>query len=313
MSQSSQLPRPSSKSDEGEPSRAADAPQQPGEAPRTLPAGLYVVATPIGNLGDITLRALETLRGAEVIACEDTRVTGKLLAAKGIERPMLSYHEHNAAQRRPEIVRRIEAGAAVALVSDAGTPLISDPGYKLVRAVQDAGGRVTALPGASAAMAALVVSGLPSDRFFFQGFLPAKSKARRDVLAELKDLKATLIVYESPKRLRASLRDMAEVLGTREAAVTRELTKRFEEVRRAPLDVLADDYETPPKGEIAVVVAPPDAADSRVDAQAVDAWIRDALETMSVRDAAVQVARNSGWPRKQVYTRALEIKAESGS
>lgn len=307
MSQRSRLPT-SSSGCQGRKRKDAGLPPQP---PADLDAGLYVVATPIGNLADITLRALQTLAGADVIVCEDTRVTARLLAAHGIERPLLSYHEHNAARRRPEIVARIDSGAAVALVCDAGTPLVSDPGYKLVRAVQDAGRPVTPMPGPSAAMAALVAAGLPSDRFFFQGFLPAKSKARRGVLAGLKDLKASLIVYESPRRLRASLLDMAAVLGPREAVVARELTKRFEDVRRACLTTLAEVYAKPPRGEVVVVVAPPSGEAARIADAEVDARLRAALAEASMRDAVDAVARDSGRPRREIYARAVAIKAET--
>lgn len=260
------------------------------------------------------MRALETLHGVSAIACEDTRVTGKLLAAHHVKVPMIAYHEHNAARRRPEIVSRIQAGESVALVSDAGTPLISDPGYKLVRAVRDEGLPVTALPGPSAALAALVVSGLPSDRFFFQGFLPSKSKARRDALDELRDLRASLIFYESPRRLAVSLADMMHVLGDREAAVARELTKRFEEVRRAPLSELAQSVsDDPPRGEVVVVVAPPEdrtGATCGEDAAgaALDEGLRAALAAGSLRDAVDEVAARTGVPRKAVYRRALALK-----
>lgn len=286
---------------------------EPSQAPEPLAPGLYIVSTPIGNLSDITLRALDILQRVDAVACEDTRVTGKLLAAHGVTRPMLTYHEHNAARRRPEIIRRIESGESVALVADAGTPLISDPGYKLVRALQEAGLPVTAVPGPSAAPAALVVSGLPSDRFFFQGFLPARTKGRRDTLRELSAVDASLVFYESPKRLPAALADMADVLGPREAAVVRELTKRFEEVRRAPLAELAAAYESEtPRGEIVVVVAPPAAGAREVLAKEIDARLRTALTTLSLRDAVSEVAQACGLPRNRVYQRALALKEERG-
>jgi 16S rRNA (cytidine1402-2'-O)-methyltransferase len=289
--------------------RGADAAQPGGRAPAALVPGLYIVATPIGNLGDITLRARDALAAARVVLCEDTRVTGKLLKAYGLRTPMLSYHEHNAEARRPEILARLDRGEAVALVSDAGTPLISDPGYKLVRAVQEAGHPVTPLPGASAALTALMAAGLPTDRFLFQGFLPNKRKARRDVLAELTATPATLVFYESPQRLGASLADMAAVLGDREAAVARELTKRFEEIRRERLSVLAAHYDTPPKGEVVVVVAPPPATpDAPPDDADLDARLRAALATHSLRDAVAQVTEATGCPRKRVYQRALAVK-----
>jgi len=290
----------------GEPSGRGGAPQHAGSAA----PGLYIVATPIGNLRDITLRALDVLRAADAVYCEDTRVTGKLLHAYGIQAPMRSYHEHNAARRRPEIIKRLEDGAVVALVSDAGTPLISDPGYKLVRAVREAGLPVTAVPGPSAALAALTVAGLPTDRFVFQGFLPAKAKARREVLAELAGWRATLVVYESPRRLAASLAEMAEAFGPREAVVARELTKRFEELRRGSLAELAEAYATPPKGEVVIVVAPPPEAEAASAAE-VDDRLRAALARLSPRDAAAEVARATGRPRKEVYARVVQLKEET--
>ncbi len=278
--------------------------------------GLYLVATPIGNLGDVTLRALEVLAGADVIACEDTRVTRKLLARHGIETPLVSYHEHNAARMRPLLLARLKRGEAVALVSDAGTPLISDPGYKLVRACIEAGHAVTVVPGASAPLAALVVSGLPTDRFLFAGFLPPRPAARRAALAKLASIEATLIFFESPRRLAAALEDMAATLGERDAAVARELTKAFEEVRRAPLSELAALYQTqaPPKGEAVVVVAPPlpQAAREIAAGEALDARLARALEEGSLRDAAARVAAATGLPRRQVYARALELARTRG-
>ena len=224
-----------------------------------LAPGLHVVSTPIGNLGDITLRALEVLAGADLIACEDTRVTRKLLDRYGIATSLTPYHDHNAAEARPRLLARLAEGAAIALVSDAGTPLVSDPGYKLVRAVREAGHAVTVVPGASAALAALAVAGLPTDRFFFEGFLPAKSGQRRARIAELARIPATLILYETGPRLAAALADLAQGLGPREAAVCRELTKLHEEVRRGALAALAQDYATAdePRGEIVLVIAPP--------------------------------------------------------
>ena len=214
---------------------------RPVEAPR-LAAGLYLVATPIGNLRDVTLRALETLAAADLIACEDTRVTRKLLDPYGISTPLTAYHEHNAAAARPKLIARLAAGEALALVSDAGTPLVSDPGFKLVRAAQDAGHAVTALPGASATLAALASSGLPTDRFFFEGFLPAKEGQRKSRVAELARIPATLILFESGPRLPRALADLAAGLGPRDAAICRELTKLHEEVRRGDLAALAQTY-----------------------------------------------------------------------
>ncbi|MEX0751319.1 MAG: 16S rRNA (cytidine(1402)-2'-O)-methyltransferase, partial [Xanthobacteraceae bacterium] len=223
-----------------------------------LPGGLHIVATPIGNLGDITLRALEALAGADVIACEDTRVTRKLLDRYGITTPLTPYHDHNAAEARPKILARLAAGEAVALVSDAGTPLVSDPGFKLVRAVREAGHAVTALPGASATLAALTVAGLPTDRFFFEGFLPPKEAARRTRITELKRIPATLVLFETGPRLAATLADLAEGLGARAAAICRELTKLHEEVRRGSLEELAHHYAGAEarRGEIVIVIAP---------------------------------------------------------
>ncbi len=283
--------------------------QGSGEAAASKPRpGLYLTATPIGNAADITLRALEVLRSADAIACEDSRVTSKLLARYGIRRPLLLYHDHNAARARPMILRRLERGQAIALVSDAGTPLVSDPGYKLVRAAIDAGIPVMAVPGPSAPLAALTVSGLPTDRFLFAGYPAPRAAARRRGLSELAGLGATLVVLESPRRLAAALADMASILGPRPAAVARELTKRFEEVRRAPLPELAEYYGRTgaPKGEMVIVVAPPVAI--AVDEAEVDAMLGRALETMSTRDAAAKVAARTRVPRRRLYARALAVR-----
>jgi 16S rRNA (cytidine1402-2'-O)-methyltransferase len=271
-----------------------------------LAPGLYVVATPIGNLEDITLRALEVLRGADLIACEDTRVSAKLLGRFGIATERVAYHDHNAERMRPVLLARLEAGASVALISDAGTPLVSDPGFKLVGAAIARGVKVTTLPGPSAPLAALVLSGLPCDRFMFAGFLPAKAAARRRALQELKPVAASLIVLEGASRLAASLADMAAVLGDRPAAVARELTKLHEEVRRGRLGALAAHYRVAglPKGEIVIVVGPP--PDAVPDAaEALDAALDAALARMSVKDAAETVAAALGLPRRIVYARAL--------
>lgn len=280
------------------------------EAPRCA-AGLYVVATPIGNLRDITLRALDVMAAADVIACEDTRVTEKLMSRYGLAGQRLAYHEHNAERMRPLLIEKLKAGAVVALVSDAGTPLISDPGFKLVRAAIAEGIAVTTLPGASAALAALVLSGLPSDRFFFQGFLPPKEAARRRVLSEIANLPATLIVYETGPRLAATLADMAELLGDRPAAVARELTKLYEELRRGSLGELAAHYAAAggPKGEIVIVVGGIDEAAARaaITDDALDAALEAALATMSVKDASAAVAEATGRPRREVYQRALTL------
>jgi 16S rRNA (cytidine1402-2'-O)-methyltransferase len=277
-------------------------------APALAP-GLHLVATPIGNLRDITMRALEVLAAAALIACEDTRVTRKLVAHYGIATPLTPYHEHNAAQARPRLIARLAEGAAIALVSDAGTPLISDPGFKLVREAQAAGHGVTAVPGASATLAALTVAGLPTDRFFFEGFLPAKEGQRRARIAELGRIPATLVLFETGPRLAAALRDLAEGLGAREAAICRELTKLYEEVRRGDLTALARDYaaENEPRGEIVIVIAPPDAAAHAVDAAGLDALLRDALARVSVKEAVAEIAAITGEPRRAVYQRALAL------
>ena len=282
-------------------------------APR-LAAGLHLVATPIGNLRDVTLRALEVLAGADLIACEDTRVTRKLLEHYGISTPLTPYHEHNAAAARPKLLARLAAGEALALVSDAGTPLISDPGFKLVRAVHEAGHAVTAVPGASAALAALTVAGLPTDRFFFEGFLPAKEGQRRSRIAELARIPATLVLYESGPRVARTLADLAAGLGAREAAVCRELTKLHEEVRRAELAELARSYDegAETRGEMVIVVAPPSDAADQPDAGEVDALLRRALERVSVKDAVSEVAAATGRPRREIYQRALALSEGAG-
>lgn len=270
--------------------------------------GLYVVATPIGNLADITLRAIETLAAADVIACEDTRVTAKLLRAHGITTPTMSYHEHNAVRAGPGLLRRLADGQTIALVSDAGTPLISDPGFKLVREAATRGIHISAVPGASAPLMALVLSGLPSDRFFYAGFLPSRKVARRAELMQLATIEATLVLLESPRRLAASLDDMVEILGRRGVCVARELTKIHEELHRGPLEDVAAHYRdaVTPKGEVVVVIGPPikDAAAVSGD---VDARLEMAIQTMSVRDAAAMVAEACGVPRRTVYARALEL------
>ncbi len=307
---SARSPDRSSSSRQAEPSRAR---KRSKPAPRAaLAPGLYLVATPIGNLADISLRAIEVLGQAGLVACEDTRTTRKLLTAHGIAAKLTAYHEHNAARVRPRLMERLECGEAVALVSDAGTPLISDPGYKLVAAAAEAGVAVTAVPGASAGLAALTVSGLPSDRYFFAGFLPNKSAARHRALAELVPVPASLVIYESARRLPAALADMAEVLGPRPAAVARELTKLHEEVRRGTLAALAEHYQQagPPKGEVVVVIGPPDADTATApSAEALDTHLRAALGRESLRDAVAAIAEATGLPRKQIYARALELVA----
>ena len=284
-------------------------------APRKPAPSLYLVATPIGNLRDLTIRARDTLASVDVIACEDTRVTRKLLAAYAIETPMTAYHEHNAVRVRPRLIERLKSGESVALLSDAGTPLVSDPGYKLVRAAIEEGLPVTALPGPSAVLSALVLSGLPCDRFFFGGFLPPKSTARKAALTELASLKATLVFFESPRRLAGSLADMAAVLGNRPAAVARELTKRFEEMVREPLNRLAAHYHRagPPKGEVVVVVAPAQDTSSPLSDVEVDSLLRLALAKGGTRDAAADVAALTGLSKRKLYERAIALKSGEGS
>lgn len=285
---------------------------QPADAP-PLPGGLSLVSTPIGNLGDITLRALATLAAADVIACEDTRVTRKLLDHYGIATPTTPYHEHNASSARPKILARLAAGQAVALVSDAGTPLISDPGYKLVVAARDAGHAVTAVPGPSALLAALASAGLPTDRFFFEGFLPAKTSQRRARIAELSNISATLILYESGPRLEESLADLATEFGAREAAVCRELTKLHEEIRKDSLPELAQHYATDQaetRGEIVIVIAPPAASEKQLSADEIDALILASLTRVSVKNAVAEIVEATGLPRRDIYQRALVLAKE---
>jgi 16S rRNA (cytidine1402-2'-O)-methyltransferase len=279
------------------------------EAPALAP-GLHLVATPIGNLRDVTLRAIEVLAAADLIACEDTRVSRKLVDHYGIGTPLTPYHDHNAATARPKLLARVAEGAAVALVSDAGTPLISDPGFKLVRAAQDAGHAVTALPGPSAALAAVMVSGLPTDRFFFEGFLPAKSAARRTRIAEIARIPASIVLFETGPRLADALADLAAGLGSREGAVCRELTKVHEEVRRGSLAELARHYAATddPRGEIVLVVGPAPA--STPGAADVDALLRQALTRLSVKEAVTEIAAVTGEPRRDVYQRALALKGD---
>jgi 16S rRNA (cytidine1402-2'-O)-methyltransferase len=276
-----------------------------------LSPGLYIVATPIGNLSDLSPRAASVLASADLIAVEDSRVTAKLLAHIGVKRPMLAYHDHNAERVRPELIARM-ATQSVALVSDAGTPLISDPGYKLVRDVRAAGIPVTTIPGPSAAIAALTLAGLPTDRFLFLGFLPAKAAARAAAIAEIAAVRATLVLYESGPRLAATLAALAGGLGPREAAVAREISKRFEQCVTGSLTELAQCYaEAPPKGEIAIVVAPPGAAEPAGEDE-VDAALREAMARLSPSRAAAEVAGALGLPRRRVYERALRLAESEG-
>ncbi len=267
------------------------------------------MATPIGNARDITLRALDVLAGVGFVVCEDTRVTGNLFALHGISASLVAYHDHNAERVRPQILARLAAGESAALVSDAGTPLVSDPGYKLVRAVLDAGLVVTAVPGPSAALAALQLAGLPCERFFFAGFLPPKTAARTKELSVLAAVPAALVFYETAPRLADSLADMAATIGDRQAAVARELTKMFEEVRRGTLADLAAHYAAagPPKGEIVVVVAPPAAETAMTPADA-DAVLDDLLARLAPSAAAAEAAKITGRPRRELYARALRRK-----
>ena len=273
----------------------------------TLEPGLYVAATPIGNLKDVTIRVIETMKTADLILCEDTRQTAKLCAAYDVTTPRRPYHDHNAAEIRPEILERLESGAAVCLVSDAGTPLISDPGYKLVREARDRGVRVIPLPGASAMLAALAAAGAPTDRFFFAGFPPPKAGARSAFLKDLASVGATLVFYEAPQRLAESLAAMAEAFGDRRAAVARELTKLHEEIREGTLRDLAKVYgASKPKGEIVVIVHPP--AEEKANAEDLDGFLRGALQSMSLKDAANAAADALGVPKKEAYQAALALK-----
>jgi 16S rRNA (cytidine1402-2'-O)-methyltransferase len=274
-----------------------------------LAPGLYVVATPIGNLGDITLRALAVLARADVIYCEDTRHSRTLLSHFGLSAPARPYHEHNAAKERPRVLAGLADGRRIALISDAGTPLISDPGWKLVREAVDAGHRVEALPGASAALVALTVGGLPTDAFLFAGFLPPKSVGRRARIAELAAVPATLVFFEAPSRVPEAVADLAAVLGARPAALARELTKLHEEVRRAPLDQLAATLEgTTVKGEAVILVGPPQQGE--VADETIVARLEAALANMSLRDAAKAVADALGVPKSRVYDLGLRARKE---
>lgn len=288
---------------------AAGKPSLPPEKAQNVAPGLYVIATPIGNARDITLRALDVLGECDLIAAEDTRVTAKLFAIHGISKPLTAYNDHNAARERPRLLAKLREGARVALLSDAGTPLISDPGYKLVAEAVGQGVPVHAVPGASAVMTALALAALPTDRFLFAGFLPSKAGERRSALAEMKAIPGTLVLFESPQRLAASLSDMCDILGARPAAVARELTKFHEEVRRADLVTLAGHYCSvdTPKGEITIVIGPP--AKAEPDFAKLDQLLSKALPFMPLRSAVDLVAEALGMGRNLVYERALAIKA----
>jgi 16S rRNA (cytidine1402-2'-O)-methyltransferase len=278
-------------------------------APKAVP-GLHLVATPIGNLGDITLRALETLAGVDIIACEDTRITRRLTERYGISALLKPYHEHNAALARPKILEKLAQGASIALVSDAGTPLISDPGFKLVREVCAAGHAVIALPGPSSVLAALSVAALPTDRFYFEGFLPPKENARRARLAELARIDATLVMFDSGSRVQDTLADLAAIMGDRDAAICREMTKLHEDIKRGPVTELARDASTlETRGEFVLVIGPPaDKAAMAVDQ--LDELLRERLSRDSVKDAVAHAVELSGRPRREIYARALELAKE---
>lgn len=275
----------------------------------TLEPGLYIVATPIGNLGDLSPRAASILREADVIAVEDSRVTAKLLQHIGVKRPMQPYHDHNADRVRPGLIERM-GHEAVALVSDAGTPLISDPGYKLVRDAREAGRNIVTIPGPSAVIAALTLAGLPTDRFFFVGFLPPKAKAKADQIAEFKALRATLVLYESGPRLADTLGVLRQVLGDRDAGVAREITKAYEECVTGTLGELAARYQdSPPKGEIVIVVGPPGEPEA-ASGEDIESALVEAMKAASPAKAAGEVARRLGADRKALYARALELQGK---
>jgi 16S rRNA (cytidine1402-2'-O)-methyltransferase len=277
--------------------------------PKLLESGLYLVATPIGNAADITLRALDILSRADMVLCEDTRTSGKLMKIHGISATLQPYHEHNAERVRPMIMKHLNQGQVVAMISDAGMPLVSDPGYKMVEACVKEGVMVTAAPGPSATLTALILSGLPTDRFFFQGFLSSKKGARKKSLNEISAIPGTLIFLESAKRLAESLADMSSVLGNRPAAVGRELTKFYEEIRRGNLNELAAHYAGAgaPKGEITVCVGPPLATVPPSDA-ALDIMLKEALISHSVKEVAAHFAVTTGLPKRILYNRALILK-----
>ena len=272
-----------------------------------LAPGLYIVATPIGNLSDLSPHAADVLARADLLAVEDSRVTARLLAHIGVKRPMTPYHDHNADRARPELIAQM-AEKAIALVSDAGTPLISDPGYKLVRDARAAGRDIHTVAGPCAAVAALTLAGLPTDRFLFLGFLPAKAGARSAAIAEVAAIRATLILYESGPRLGASLAALRDGLGERDAAVVREISKKFEETVTGTLAELAQRYEdAPPKGEIVIVIGPPGEAEPAGE-EDVDAALAEAMTRLSASRAAAEVAQKLGLPRREVYDRALALK-----
>lgn len=304
-------------SDENEAEAAGGTIDPPHHAGLNAPGGapaLMLVATPIGNLGDLSPRALAAIKGAAVVLCEDTRVTGSLLARHGVSVTLLPLHDHNEAEQTPRLIERMNRGERFVLVSDAGMPLMSDPGYRLVRAAIEAGLTVSAVPGPNAALTALSLSGLPPHPFLFLGFLPARTGPRqaeigRIAAMEKAGLAATLVLYEAPHRAGETLADLAKLLGPRPAALARELTKRFEEVVRAPLPELAARYaEEAPRGEVVLVIGPPE--EGSAPAADLDTMLREAMQSMSLRDAAASVAAATGLPRKSVYARALELGRE---
>jgi len=274
---------------------------------KILEPGLYVTATPIGNLADITYRAVDVLKSADLILCEDTRVSAKLLSHYDISTKCISYHDHNAQRVRPQILEKLKQGAAIALISDAGTPLISDPGFKLVREVADLGVKVVSIPGPSSPIAAMSIAGLPSDRFLFLGFLPAKTHARKQVLAEVSNINATLIFLETGPRLIKMLNDVLEVLGAREGAVAREMTKLYEEIKRDKIDALIEIYGKSEriKGEIVVLIEPPQEKTFAQDE--IDDLILEQLKSTSLKETAAHVATITGLAKRQIYTRALSL------
>ena len=297
-------------SDEAEPNNTNTLCKPLGQPElKPLAPGLYLVATPIGNAADISLRALDILSRADMVLCEDTRISGKLMKIHGINATLQPYHEHNAERVRPMIMRRLDQGEVVAMISDAGMPLVSDPGYKMVKACVNEGVTVTAAPGPSATLTALVLSGLPTDRFFFQGFLPSKTGARQKILGEISTVPGTLIFLESAKRLASSLADMRVVLGNRPAAVGRELTKFYEEIRRGTLDELAGHYAEAgaPKGEITLCVGPPLPLAPPSD-EKLDVMLIEALKSHSVKEVAAHFAQTTGLPKRVLYSRALALK-----
>ena len=289
--------------------RRSGEPKSRTDAAQALDPGLYIIATPIGNLRDISLRALDTLAAADEVLAEDTRVARRLLDAHNVRAKLSPYHDHNGAKRRPEILEKLSKGGAIALISDAGTPMVSDPGWKLSREALEAGHKVIPIPGASALLAGLVASGLPSDRFMFCGFLPPKSGARKRAAIELAAIPSTLVFYESGPRLADCLNDLADTLGrTREAAVARELTKLFEETRRGSLEALATHYAEngPPKGEIVILIGPPEKTEA--SEETIDAALTEALKSQSVKQASAEIAELFGLPKRNVYQRALALK-----